>query len=151
MEKRILFAADFTVLCLFYIKVYSLVCSVFKIILSRHEQLCLIRLRSKRYFFHYRSLGWKKYLLKPGLITPWFRQTWKTWETQKTQGISNTSGKSETTRKTQGILFEGNYFDFAGMLIEIRHVVTSLFDDFVIFVVKVCILYFHNAATIVPL
>ena len=135
MEKRILFAADFTVLCLFYIKVYSLVCSVFKIILSRHEQLCLIRLRSKRYFFHYRSLGWKKYLLKPGLITPWFRQTWKTWETQKTQGI----------------LFEGNYFDFAGMLIEIRHVVTSLFDDFVIFVVKVCIFYFHNAATIVPL
>lgn len=70
---------------------------------------------------------------------------------RKLRELANTSVKSGTTRKTQGILLEGNYFDFAGMLIEIRHVVTSLFDDFIIFVVKVCILYFHNAATIVPL
>ena len=59
-----------------------------------------------------------------------FRQTWKTW-------------------KTQGIFFEGNYFDFIKMLIGISHVFTSFLDCFFC-CSDSTYFYFHNAATVAP-
>ena len=35
--------------------------------LSRHEQVCLIRLRFERYFSHHRTRWWEKYLSKSSL------------------------------------------------------------------------------------
>ena len=51
------------------------------------------------------------------------RQTWKTW-------------------KTQGILFEANYFDLVQILIGVSHALSSLFDHFATFVLIVGILIF---------
>ena len=36
--------------------------------LSRHEQVCLMRLRFERYFSHHRAWWWEKYLSKRSLI-----------------------------------------------------------------------------------
>ena len=36
--------------------------------LSRHEQVCLMRLRFERYFSHHTSRRWEKYLSKRSLI-----------------------------------------------------------------------------------
>ena len=60
----------------------------------------------------------------------------------KLRELTNASGKSGKTWKTQGILFECNYFGFVQTLIGVSHVHTSFFDHFVIFVLIVCIFIF---------
>ena len=60
----------------------------------------------------------------------------------KLRELANASGKSGKTWKTQGILFECNYFDFVQTLIEASHVLTSFLDHFVIFVLIGCIFIF---------
>ena len=60
----------------------------------------------------------------------------------KLRELGNTSGKSGKIWKTQGILYEANYFDFFQILIAVSHALSSLFDHFVIFVLIVGILIF---------
>ena len=54
-----------------YLKIFSLVCSVFPIYVYHIEQVCLMRLRFERYFPHHPNISgrwWEKHLSKRSLI-----------------------------------------------------------------------------------
>ena len=59
----------------------------------------------------------------------------------KLRELASSSGKSRKTSKTQGILFEANYIDFLQILLGFSDAF-SLFDHFVVFVLKLGILIF---------
>ena len=71
-------------------------------------------------------------------------------ENLENSGISKCLREVRENLKNSGNFVWCNYFDFVQTLIGVSHVLTSFVDHFVIFVLILIVLYFHNAATILP-